>query len=709
MSKSITNAILENVKNKRLVEMPEDGDSPMGLLGQVLDTMTSLGWGYSETNYSNDEVGYEFENWSPAGEDLILDACCGKKDLSDDEKGKNLIEDIVNYCDSFDVDEHVEMWLGARDSVRGVPQSARALVDDADAINDMYQEIVKALRSLNHPMNESYVYNWKDDIEDVEASEENDDIWYAVAENMCETGNNDGYGSDPYEVMSNIINLFKISKRSRLYKYLLKWYGSEEKLKSEVRDIYETNDAIYFTTGCGYAIFDADLLGGNADGNTEREFNKFVEKEEGLTESKDPKWYCIECGKKKEDYESMYCDDCWEKEQAKAGGPIDADVMSFEDWKGSEDYWGRLNSNFGVDSETDLETHGVTTQDIWDLYKEYQVAVVSGGKVFTKADYLDEAKEYSDDELFNMLVKSDKFIDKVKEETGIKDLTPDSGEVKDRAEEWLSGNHDGVISLLGLKESTKILTEAPGDPEEDEEEYELVDDGVPTESPADEEMPVEEPAGEEMTDTEYEEEAEDDAKDTVSDDIEEPFYATTPEFDELRDILVDLDYRLFLINDDMVCIGRLNGPDIEFLTSNTPNVKDDADVSDANDTAEEVEERAEEDEEDSFEYLWIKAPDTFDKFVNQVNVVYLSPEMSEEDKEQYAGIEASHESVMNFLMNELPEELRKEHEKADEEEAVEEIPAEVPTEIEEPVEEIPAEEEPIVGEEEIEKEEEEEE
>ena len=709
MSKSITNAILENVKNRRLVEMPEDGDSPMGLLGQVLDTMTGLGWGYSEINYSNDEVGYEFENWSPAGEDLILDACCGKKDLSDDEKGKNLIEDIVNYCDNFDVDEHVEMWLSARDSVRGVPQSARALVDDADGINDMYQEIVKALRSLNHPMNESYVYNWKDDIEDVEATEENDDIWYAVAENMCETGNSDGYGSDPYEVMSNIINLFKISKRSRLYKYLLKWYGSEEKLQSEVRDIYETNDAIYFTTGCGYAIFDADLLGGNADGNTEREFNKFVEKEEGLTEGKkeDPKWYCIDCGKKKEDYESMYCDDCWEKEQAKAGGKIDANVMSFKEWKGSEDYWGRLSDNFGVDSETDLETHNVSTQDIWDLYKEYQVAVMSGGKVYTKADYMDEGKKYSDDELFNMLIKSDKFIDKVKKETGIKDLTSDSGEVKDRAEEWLSGNHDGVISLLGLKESTKILTEAPGDPEE-EEEYELVDDGVPEELPAEEETPVEEPAEEEMTDTEYEEEAEDDAKDTVSDDIEEPFYATTPEFDELRDILVDLDYRLFLINDDMVCIGRLNGPDIEFLTSNTPNVKDDANVSDANDKAEEVEERAEEDEEDSFEYLWIKAPDTFDKFVNQVNVVYLSPDMSEEDKEQYAGIEASHESVMNFLMNELPEELKKEHEKADEEEAIEDIPAEAPTDIEEPpVEEVPAEEEPIVGEEENEEEEEE--
>ena len=29
-----------------------------------------------------------------------------------------------------------------------------------------------------------------------------------------------------------------------------------------------------FSTGCGYAIFDADLLGGNGDGTTERRFEQ---------------------------------------------------------------------------------------------------------------------------------------------------------------------------------------------------------------------------------------------------------------------------------------------------------------------------------------------------------------------------------------------------------------------------------------------------
>lgn len=236
-----------------------------------------------------------------------------------------------------------------------------------------------------------------------------------------------------------------------------------------------------------------------------------------------------------------------------------------------------------------------------------------------------------------------------------------------------------------LNESSKVLTEAPED-----EEFELVDE-EPTEELPVEEAPIEEPA-EEMTDAEYEDEVEEDKEDTIEDAVEEPFYATVPEYDELRDLLVDLDYRLFLINDNMVCIGRLNGPDIEFLTSNRPE-NTETEVSEQNEKAEEIEEKAEEDGEQAFEYKWVKAPDTFEKFLNQINVVYLSPEMSDEDKEQYAGIEASHDSVMEFLMNELPEDKKEEHENGEVEETLEDIPEEIPTEefSEEEIEEIPEE------------------
>ena len=55
-------------------------------------------------------------------------------------------------------------------------------------------------------------------------------------------------------------------------------------------------------------------------------------------------------------------------------------VMSYGEWKCSPDYWARLYNNYGVDSETDIETHGVTKRDIWDEYRKYQVDCVNGKK-----------------------------------------------------------------------------------------------------------------------------------------------------------------------------------------------------------------------------------------------------------------------------------------------------------------------------------------
>ena len=124
---------------------------------------------------------------------------------------------------------------------------------------------------------DTYYYNWRDDIEEVEPTEYNDDIWYAVAENMKETEPDEYEDYDVLDIMSDIIFIWKIEKRSRLYDYLLKWYGSEEELLRNVRDVYDTGRAIYFVTGCGYSFFDSDLLGGNADGRTVKEFERFID------------------------------------------------------------------------------------------------------------------------------------------------------------------------------------------------------------------------------------------------------------------------------------------------------------------------------------------------------------------------------------------------------------------------------------------------
>ena len=139
---------------------------------------------------------------------------------------------------------------------------------------------------------------------------------------------------------------------------------------------------------------------------------------------------------------------------------------------------------------------------------------------------------------------------------------------------------------------------------------------------------------EEMTGEEVQDEIQDDEEEKIKDDIEQPFYAVTPEYDELRPVLSELDYRLFLINNDLVLIGRLNGADIEIM------------VNSGND--------------EESEYTFVKAPGALDELKKIANVIYLSPDMTDEDKAEYEGKEANHESVMEYLMNLLPDTVKDE-------------------------------------------------
>lgn len=75
----------------------------------------------------------ELEKYSPAGEDFIFGV----------QKG-NFVKNVREYADGFDVDEHVELWIEGRGK-NGVPATARELVEDAEAIKDMLNELAVAL------------------------------------------------------------------------------------------------------------------------------------------------------------------------------------------------------------------------------------------------------------------------------------------------------------------------------------------------------------------------------------------------------------------------------------------------------------------------------------------------------------------------------------------------------------------------------------
>lgn len=91
----------------------------------------SLDWYVGEC-----EDDIELEKYSPAGEDFIF---CADKD--------NFVESVTEYANDFDADDHAKEWIINMGTTRGVPQSVRELIDDADAIKELLIELANALQN----------------------------------------------------------------------------------------------------------------------------------------------------------------------------------------------------------------------------------------------------------------------------------------------------------------------------------------------------------------------------------------------------------------------------------------------------------------------------------------------------------------------------------------------------------------------------------
>ena len=76
----------------------------------------------------------ELEKYSPAGEDFFFAV-----------DKQNFLTEVINYAESFDPDEDAEMWVENMHNVNGVPQSIRALINDADDIKEMLLELAEKL------------------------------------------------------------------------------------------------------------------------------------------------------------------------------------------------------------------------------------------------------------------------------------------------------------------------------------------------------------------------------------------------------------------------------------------------------------------------------------------------------------------------------------------------------------------------------------
>lgn len=101
------------------------------------------GWRLNEINETkgNCYVEVEIENWSPAGEDLPETIFI--------EEGETFAHAVRKWANSFDIDDHVELWAECR-GTRGVPSSIRELLDDAEAIQEMFNDLAEALEDAEN-------------------------------------------------------------------------------------------------------------------------------------------------------------------------------------------------------------------------------------------------------------------------------------------------------------------------------------------------------------------------------------------------------------------------------------------------------------------------------------------------------------------------------------------------------------------------------
>lgn len=96
-----------------------------------------LGWTvdrYKQKGYDGKTVEYvELAQCSPAGEDFRFEV-----------EGRNFAENVKEYYEDYDIDDHVELWIPCRGK-GGCPSSIARLVEDAKAIESMLEDLAIAL------------------------------------------------------------------------------------------------------------------------------------------------------------------------------------------------------------------------------------------------------------------------------------------------------------------------------------------------------------------------------------------------------------------------------------------------------------------------------------------------------------------------------------------------------------------------------------
>ena len=103
------------------------------------EVLEKLGWRLVDIANDDRRAYVEIENWSPAGEDLC--------EMIDVDEWDTFATATRKWAQSFDEEEHVELYVGMRGK-QGVHSTIRELVDDAEAIQAMFNDLADAIEAI---------------------------------------------------------------------------------------------------------------------------------------------------------------------------------------------------------------------------------------------------------------------------------------------------------------------------------------------------------------------------------------------------------------------------------------------------------------------------------------------------------------------------------------------------------------------------------
>lgn len=111
-------------------------------LQELLDKAEEMDWTYKvdEEKWSGKTRTYaELFKPSPAGEDFSI-----LVEFEEDNQAETFLQDLRNYVSDFDSEEHAKKYIPVMGK-GGCPDSIRELLDDADSIRKMCEELLDAL------------------------------------------------------------------------------------------------------------------------------------------------------------------------------------------------------------------------------------------------------------------------------------------------------------------------------------------------------------------------------------------------------------------------------------------------------------------------------------------------------------------------------------------------------------------------------------